>query len=349
MCGIVAVLGGPVGRPAPTSAEVLAPLDRACTFLGSFAVGEVLAAVAAAEQSNVLLYGRPGVQAVATNPELTAAVTARLDQLDAWVGEIEEFLERDVDGDHVEETNAALIQLRDVLWSLRRDRLRTGAAVIALAGRDANVSALNALTLVQMALSSLDRLEVRGRDSAGIHLFVTGHGLDLIDPTVVQLLSTRQSDPLFTSGSVRVAGDALSFVYKAAAEIGELGDNTRVLRAAMRDDTLLHLALASAGSKIAVLAHTRWASVGIVSEPNAHPLNSEEMTELVGPYVVGALNGDVDNYADLKAEHHLAVHAPITTDAKVIPTLVSRYTAQTGDVVEAYPVTNNNFLKTQYC
>jgi glutamine---fructose-6-phosphate transaminase (isomerizing) len=336
MCGIVAVLGGPVGRPAPTSAEVLAPLDKACTFLGSVAVGDVLAAVAAAEDSNVLLYGRPGVQAMATNPELTAAVTARLDQLDAWVVEIEEFLERDVDGDHVEETNAALIQLRDVLWSLRRDRLRTGAAVIALAGRDANVSALNALTLVQMALSSLDRLEVRGRDSAGIHLFVTGHGLDLNDPTVVQLLSTRQSDPLFTSGSVRVAGDALSFVYKAAAEIGELGDNTRVLRAAMRDDTLLHLALANAGSKIAVLAHTRWASVGIVSEPNAHPLNSEEMTDLVGPYVVGALNGDVDNYADLKAEHHLSVHAPITTDAKVIPTLVSRYTVQTGDVVEAF-------------
>jgi glutamine---fructose-6-phosphate transaminase (isomerizing) len=336
MCGIVAVLGGPVGRVAPSSAAVLAPLDKACTFLGSVAVGDVLAAVAAAEQSNVLLYGRPGVQAMATNPELTAAVTARLDQLDAWVVEIEGFLERDVDGDHVEETNAALIQLRDVLWSLRRDRLRTGAAVIALAGRDANVSAMNALTLVQMALSSLDRLEVRGRDSAGIHLFVTGHGLDLNDPTVVQLLSTRQSDPLFTSGSVRVAGGALSFVYKAAAEIGELGDNTRALRAAMRDDTLLHLALANAGSKIAVLAHTRWASVGIVSEPNAHPLNSEEMTELVGPYVVGALNGDVDNYADLKAEHRLAVHAPITTDAKVIPTLVSRYTVQTGDVVEAF-------------
>lgn len=336
MCGIVAVLGGPVGRAAPTSAEVLAPLDEACTFIGGVAVGDVLAAVAAAEQGNVLLYGRPGVQAMATNPELTAAVTARLDQLDAWVVEIEEFLERDVDGDHVEETNAALIQLRDVLWSLRRDRLRTGAAVIALAGRDANVSALNTLTLVQMALSSLDRLEVRGRDSAGIHLFVTGHGLDLNDSTVVQLLSTRQSDPLFTSGSVRVAGDALSFVYKAAAEIGELGDNTRVLRAAMRDDTLLHLALANAGSKISVLAHTRWASVGIVSEPNAHPLNSEETTELVGPYVVGALNGDVDNYADLKAEHHLAVHAPITTDAKVIPTLVSRYTVQTGDVVEAF-------------
>ena len=43
---------------------------------------------------------------------------------------------------------------------------------------------------------------------------------------------------------MRATGDVLSFVYKAAAEIGELGDNTAVLRAAIRDDPLLHLALA---------------------------------------------------------------------------------------------------------
>jgi glutamine---fructose-6-phosphate transaminase (isomerizing) len=337
MCGIVAVLGGPISRSIPTVADILGPLDTACALAGSLGVAELSAGVAAAEQSNRLLYGRPGVQAIATNPSLATAVIARLDRLDAWVLTVEGFLERDADGDHVEETNAVLISLRDVLWALRRDRLRTGAEVVALAGRDASPSAMNALTLVQMALSSLDRLEVRGRDSAGIHLFVTGHGLDLAnDPAVLKLLDGRQSDPLFTSGSVRVANNALSFVYKAAAEIGELGDNTRVLRAAMRNDTLLHMALAAGGSKVAVLAHTRWASVGIVSEPNAHPLNSEELADVAGPYVVGALNGDVDNYADLKVEHHLAVPVPITTDAKVIPTLVARYAVQTGDLVEAF-------------
>ena len=35
----------------------------------------------------------------------------------------------------------------------------------------------------------------------------------------------------------------LSFVYKAAAEIGELGDNTRVLRDAITNDELLRLAV----------------------------------------------------------------------------------------------------------
>ena len=40
-----------------------------------------------------------------------------------------------------------------------------------------------------------------------------------------------------------------------------------------------------------------------------------------GPYVVAALNGDVDNHADLRVEHGLRIHGQITTDAKVIPAL----------------------------
>ena len=40
--------------------------------------------------------------------------------------------------------------------------------------------------------------------------------------------------------------------------------------------------------------------------------------------MIAALNGDVDNYADLKALESLRVPPEITTDAKVIPALVSR-------------------------
>ncbi|HEX9258501.1 MAG TPA: SIS domain-containing protein, partial [Acidimicrobiales bacterium] len=184
---------------------------------------------------------------------------------------------------------------------------------------------------------------VRGRDSAGVHVMVWGHGLDLATDAIRRMLTDRSADPLFTSGSVRVAGHALSFVYKAAAEIGELGDNTARLRAAMRDDVLLHLAVQAPTARVAVLAHTRWASVGIISEPNAHPLNHEEEAATAGPYVVAALNGDVDNHADLKALHGLRLPSLITTDAKVIPTLVSRHAGSDGDLTEAFRRTVASF------
>ena len=167
-----------------------------------------------------------------------------------------------------------------MLWALRRDRLRTVAAVVDLAGGSAGQAALAGYLAIQQALSAIDRMEVRGRDSAGIHVFVWDHDARHRRP--------RPSSPRSPSataircspvGSVRSAGRCLSFVYKAAAEIGELGDNTRVMRDAVRADDLLRRALDAAGARVAVLGHTRWASVGIISEPNAHPVNGDEVEQ----------------------------------------------------------------------
>ncbi|HEX5365219.1 MAG TPA: SIS domain-containing protein [Acidimicrobiales bacterium] len=240
------------------------------------------------------------------------------------------------DPHHVEAVNAAVVRLKDAVWCVREDRLRTARAVADLAGSEPGWAAVEAYTSIQQALSALDRLEVRGRDSAGLHVLVRGHGLDLSGPAVAGLLGGRSADPLFRSGTVRAVDGSLSFVYKAAAEIGELGDNTRALRDAIRADDLLRLALSHDGAVAVVLGHTRWASVGIVSQPNAHPLDSAEEGTGDTPFVVAALNGDVDNFGDLKALDGLRIAPEITTDAKVIPTLVARRAAAGADLASAF-------------
>jgi len=189
---------------------------------------------------------------------------------------------------------------------------------------------------VHQALSALDRLEVRGRDSAGLHLFVSDHGLDLDAPEVAAEIAGRSADNLFTDSSVRVVDGRLGFVYKVAAEIGELGDNTASLRNSIRQDDLLRKALDNDTAEVVVLGHTRWASVGIISEPNAHPVNSEQVGVASGPYCTAVLNGDVDNYGDLIRANGLSIAEDITTDTKVIPTLTAKHLADGHDLTEAF-------------
>ena len=127
----------------------------------------------------------------------------------------------------MELANAALVRLKDAVWACAATGCAPPRAVGDLAGRDAGRAAIAAMASVQVALSALDRLEVRGRDSAGLHLMVWDHGVDVAAPAMRALWEQRY-DPLFGSGfGARRTTASCSFVYKAAAEIGELGDNTR--------------------------------------------------------------------------------------------------------------------------
>ena len=355
MCGIVGIVARAPSRPAPAPAALLSAVDTALGRLGTTddhgitptTLRSVVDDLRAVDRE---LRGVPGLLCLEADPGLAPALIGRIDSFESMLATIEAALGgSDIDPDRAEELAAAVVAARDVAWALRRDRLSMAGAVAELAGRSAPAGALVGYLSIARALAALDRLEVRGRDSAGIHVFVDGHGLDPSDATLRTEIAARSGDPLFQSRSVRVVGPpeapVLSFVYKAAAEIGELGDNTRALRTAIREDTLLRRAVAGAGAGVTVLAHTRWASVGVISEPNAHPLNSEELEATGGPspYVIAALNGDVDNHADLRVRHDLRIHGHITTDAKVIPSLVSRRIADGVDGVEAFRRSVNEF------
>ncbi|MFZ4719184.1 MAG: SIS domain-containing protein [Ilumatobacteraceae bacterium] len=342
MCGIVAIVSRPSQRAVPTAETLLGLLDAA---VASPVLGEAASSVAEVDR---LLHGVPGVSALIGRHELVTSITARLDQIDARIAERDAALEAaaGLTAEEIEAASAELLAVRDAVWAVRKDRLRTAAAVGDFAGRDAGIGAVAGYLAVQQALSAIDRMEVRGRDSAGIHVFVWGHGLQAADPAVQAQLAARSADPLFQNGSVRIAAHCLSFVYKAAAEIGELGDNVKALRAAVQSDALLRLALASPDARVSVLGHTRWASVGIISEPNCHPVNGEQMEQPAGescPYTVAVLNGDVDNHADLKVTHHLRIPGQISTDAKVIPAVMGLHARSTADLAEAFRRTVADF------
>jgi glucosamine--fructose-6-phosphate aminotransferase (isomerizing) len=345
MCGIVGVVRRRAQRAAPNGADLRRALDDAATRLagdGSL-VERLEGAAEPLERVDAALRGAPGVRAIIGDAGLARAIEERVSALERDIERLE--LQLDVHTGtafttaELEAVNAALVRARDAAWAVRRDRLRTARAVAHLAGAAPSTAALEAYLSVQVALAAIDRLEVRGRDSAGLHLLVRDHALDLTDAHVRAAWDARGRDPLFRDGSVRDADGCLSFVYKAAAEIGELGDNTAVLRDAIRRDELLARALANETAEVVVLGHTRWASVGIISEANAHPLNQEERGREGAPYVVGTLNGDVDNYADLTVLEGLQAPAEITTDAKVIPILVSRRVAGGSAVTEAFRTT----------
>ncbi|MEZ5342553.1 MAG: SIS domain-containing protein [Acidimicrobiales bacterium] len=340
MCGIIGIVRKRTTRSTPAAADILGAIDAAGALVLDprssdlaatlQAIGSTLGAV------DIELRGEAGVLAFAADASLASEISARLRPIAEAVAGVEGFL--DVHGDELddlESVNAAMVVAKDALWAIERDRIRTALAVLALAGDDPSGAAIAGFLSVQQALSNLDRLEVRGRDSAGVHLLVRGHNLDLESPTIKEQLALRCADGLFQSQSVRVADGHLSFVYKAAAEIGELGDNTAAMRTEIANDSLLKLALAAETAELTVLGHTRWASVGIISEPNAHPVNSDEVGAAPGPYVTATLNGDVDNFADLIVADKLAIAGEITTDAKVIPSMTSRALAEGHDLDEA--------------
>ncbi len=344
MCGVVAVLRRRSTVPPADPAELMAGLDAALRHLAAGPAG-LIAAAAGFETLDGRLRGPAGVRVLAGHPELATRLDGAMTEARSAVGGLEADLDAarlPLNGAELEAANAAIVRLKDVLWAISSDRLRAAREVIALAADATSEAALEAYWSIYVALSAIDRLEVRGRDSAGLHLLVTGHGLDPSDAEI----AARAADPLFRSGSVRLVpgtqpspgggAPALAFVFKAAAEIGELGDNVRAVRGAIAADDLLRRAVSGPDAEVTVVGHTRWASVGLISEANAHPLNSEEQGRGQAPYVAAALNGDVDNHLELRAAEGLATPAEITTDAKVIPMLVSRRMAEGADPVEAF-------------
>ncbi len=272
---------------------------------------------------------------------------------------------------HVEAMTRGVDQLRDIAWCLEKEILENVGKIGALAGierSDGGASEISTETLriykkINAVFNSIDRLEVRGRDSAGISLMFVMDG-DRREPVLSRLreevadgdgLDGRTGRKVLENRGITLhaqeGGDgrwAVNLTYKVAAEIGSLGDNIAFLRDQVAGDPVLRILAAEPHTHHSVLSHTRWASVGAINVPNCHPVDNVTGGSTDGnhPIIHVCLNGDIDNFLDLKREFERKgdlIPEEITTDTKIIPLQIETYVKQGFELQEAFRLAVNDF------
>jgi len=301
--------------------------------------------------------GRDAIAAISRR--LDAVIADEQDQLSRRMGSLDPL--------QAEVMSGRIENLLDIGWSLTHEILGNIARIQELFHPGSPPPTLSALTIfkeINSVLNSIDRLEVRGRDSAGLSLMLS------LDPAEFKRFREQierrnlldgfeqrcRQDVLVNGGiCLRQEADApagapvtITLTYKVAAEIGRLGDNIRYLRGRIRADEILQELIRFPNSGHTVLSHTRWASVGAITEANCHPVDNSTLENRFARKgnIYVCLNGDIDNYLALKTaieNRGERIHGDITTDTKIIPLQIQKYLNAGCSVADAFRRAVNDF------
>ncbi|MFO7558543.1 MAG: SIS domain-containing protein [Desulfobacterales bacterium] len=272
-----------------------------------------------------------------------------------------------LDTAEAESISIRIEKLKDIAWCLDVEVLENIKKVRKLLEKfneEISPETVMIFRKINAVLNSIDRLEVRGRDSAGISLmFIISEDEYLKfnravdDGKLGELIDNRvNQDALVNLGiSIHELANekgkkqiAMTLAYKIAAEIGKLGDNVRFLRTQIKEDSILKIVAGLSHLNHTVTAHTRWASVGAITGPNCHPVDNKTLDnglEKKGIIHV-CLNGDIDNHRELKQAYEDEggrFNEEITTDTKIIPIQIERYLKSGNSIEEAFRLAVNDF------